>query len=187
MRQNKPGEPLFFMKPETALIRGGLPFFLPDHSNEIHYETELVLRISRHGKHIQKRFAHRYYDAVAVGIDFTARDIQRESIKKGDPWEKSKAFDGSAAVSSFIPVSDIENPDDIGFHLLKNGDKVQSGHSSEMIFNFDDVISHVSKYVTLKLGDLIYTGTPEGVGPVVQDDILDLYLEGRKMLTVRIK
>lgn len=187
MQQEKPREPLFFMKPETALIRAGLPFFLPDHSSEIHYEIELVLRICRLGKHIQKRFASSYYDAVAAGIDFTARDVQRECIKAGDPWEKAKAFDGSAAVSGFVPFSGIKDPGNLEFHLEKNGKRVQKGSSAEMIFSFDELISHISKYVTLKIGDLVFTGTPEGVGPVAEDDLLDLYLEKRKVLSVRVK
>ena len=187
MKQEKPAEPLFFLKPETSLIRGGLPFFIPEHSDNIHYEIELVLRICRLGKHIQTRFAHTYYDAVAAGIDFTARDVQDECIKKGDPWEKAKAFDGSAAVSEFLPVGDLENPGNIGFHLLHNGKMVQKGRTAEMLFSFDEIISCISKYISLKIGDLIFTGTPRGVGRVQEGDQLDLYLENRQIHSVRVK
>ena len=187
LKNEAPKAPLFFMKPETALIRAGLPFFYPDFSKEIHYEIELVYRICKLGKHIQPRFAHTYYHEVGVGIDFTARDIQEECRQNGTPWEIAKAFDGSAAVSDFVPISSLENPDNIHFSLKKNGKTVQEGHSGQMIFDVDTLISHVSKYVTIKMGDFLFTGTPAGVGPVVPGDTLELFLENTSMLRLLIK
>ena len=182
-----PAEPVFFMKPETALVRAGLPFFLPDFSRDVHYELELVLRICRVGKHIQERFAHTYYKEIGLGIDFTARDLQRECIEKGLPWERCKAFDGSGPVSGFIPLEELDNPQDIRFSLHKNGTLVQQGSSSEMIFGFDRLVAHVSSYVMLKTGDLIFTGTPAGVGPVEAGDRLEAYLENRPMMAIDVK
>ncbi len=182
-----PEKPLFFMKPETALIRSRLPFYYPDFSQNIHYEAELVLRICKLGKHIQKRFAHTYYDAIGVGLDFTARDVQEECKKKGHPWEIAKAFDGSAVVSEFVPLTKLDDPDDILFSLEKNGTIVQEGSSKQMIHDFGDLISYISKFVTLKIGDMLFTGTPAGVGPVKVGDKLELFLEGRSMLTLPVK
>jgi len=182
-----PEKPIFFMKPETALIRSRLPFFYPDFSENIHYEAELVLRICKLGKNIQKRFAHTYYDALGMGLDFTARDLQDHCKQKGHPWEVAKAFDGSAAVSDFIPLSEIQHPQDIRFSLEKNDVIVQEGSSTQMIHSFDDLIAHVSRYVTLKIGDMLFTGTPAGVGPVRIGDKLELFLEGKHMLTLPIK
>ncbi len=182
-----PDQPIFFMKPETALIRARLPFYYPDFSKNIHYEAELVLRICKVGKSIQKRFAHTYYDALGMGLDFTARDIQDQCKQKGHPWEVAKAFDGSAAVSDFIPLSEIQHPDDIRFSLKKNDVIVQEGSSTQMIHSFDDLIAHVSKYVTLKIGDMLFTGTPAGVGPVRIGDKLELFLEDKHMLTLPVK
>ncbi len=187
LKSATPKAPLFFMKPETAIIRAGLPFFYPDFSNEIHYEIELVYRICKLGRHIQPRFAHTYYKEVGVGIDFTARDVQRECQKNGTPWEIAKAFDGSAAISEFVSLESFENQHDIHFSLKKNGEIVQEGRSSMMINNVDALIAHVSKYVTLKMGDFLFTGTPAGVGPVVPGDSLELFLEGRSMLKLLIK
>ena len=182
-----PEEPVFFMKPETALIRAGLPFFVPDFSNEVHYEVELVLSISKLGKHIQERFAHTYYQEIGIGIDFTARDVQRMCREQGLPREKAKAFDGSGPVSKFIPLTNLENPSDISFSLKKNGELVQQGRSSDMIFNFNQLISYVSKYATLKMGDMLFTGTPSGVGPVKPGDRLEAFLEDKKMLDIKVK
>ena len=182
-----PEEPLFFLKPETALIRAGLPFFIPDFSAEIHYEVELVLRICKLGKHIQPRFAHKYYREVGVGIDFTARDLQRDCIRKGLPWERAKAFDGSAPVSRMLPLAALKHPGRIVFSLQKNGSTVQQGVSSDMIHSFDQLIAHVSSYVTLKIGDLVFTGTPAGVGQVEAGDCLEAYLEGEKLLQVDVR
>jgi acylpyruvate hydrolase len=182
-----PSQPVFFMKPETALIRAGLPFFYPDFSNDIHHEVELVLRISKLGKHIQERFAHTYYDAIGLGIDFTARDIQDVCKQKGLPWEIAKAFDGSAPVSSFIEKEKFSDLFDINFTLKKNNDIVQKGNSGMMIFNFDKIISYVSRFVTLKIGDIIFTGTPAGVGSVKKGDNLKAYFEQDMVLNIDIK
>lgn len=187
MNQQPPAAPLFFMKPETAIIRAQLPFYYPDFSKDIHYEAELVLRICKLGKNIQPRFAHTYYDAVAVGIDFTARDLQKQCIRDGLPWEMAKAFDGSAAISKFVHTDDLENKNNISFKLKKNGEIVQAGCSDQMLHSFDQIITHVSQYITLKIGDYIFTGTPEGVGPVRIGDNLELFLEDRPMLKLPIK
>ena len=159
-----PKEPLVFLKPETALQPNGHPFFIPDFSNNIHYETEIVIKINKLGKHIEEKFAHKYYSQIGLGIDFTARDIQELCKRKGLPWEKSKGFDGSAQISKiFIDKSDMDL-ENISFKLEKNGEIVQNGNSKNMIFHFDKIISYISQFYTLKIGDLIYTGTPEGVG-----------------------
>ena len=181
-------EPLFFMKPDSALLRNNDPFYLPDWSNDLHYEIELVIKINRIGKNIEKRFAHRYFDEVGLGIDFTARDLQYKLIEKGEPWEKAKAFDQSAVISStFINKTAFPNNESILFRLDKNGKTVQNGNSKLMIFGFEEIISHVSKYVTLKIGDLIYTGTPAGVGAVAVGDHLEGFLEDKKLLDFMIK
>ncbi len=182
-----PSEPVVFLKPETAILRTGRPFFIPDFAKEFHYEVELVIRINRLGKNIDPKFAHRYYDEVGIGIDFTARDLQNSLKKKGLPWEKSKAFDNSAALSKFVPMAKFEDVQNINFRLDINGEKRQEGNSSLMIFKVDEIISHLSKYFTLKMGDLIYTGTPAGVGSVKIDDRLQLYIEDELMLEFMIK
>lgn len=183
-----PREPVFFMKPDSSLLRNNDPFYIPDWTNNVHHEVELILRISRVGKCIEKRFAHRYYDEIGLGIDFTARDIQNQLIEEGLPWEKSKAFDRAAAVGcEFIPLKALNNAEDIRFRLEINGQIVQQGNSADMIFGFDDIISHVSNFVTLKMGDLIYTGTPAGVGGVAAGDRLEGFIEDRKMFDFRIK
>ena len=171
-----PTEPLFFLKPETAIQPKGHPFFIPHFSNDIHYEVELVVKINKTGKHIEEKFAHKYYSEIGLGIDFTARDIQQECKAKGLPWEKAKGFDGSAQISStFIEKSDLEL-DNITFSLNKNGKQVQLGNSSEMIFKFDKIIAYLSKFYSLKIGDLIFTGTPEGVGKVEKGDLLNGFI-----------
>ncbi len=182
-----PKEPVFFMKPETSLIRAGLPFFMPAFSNNVHYEVELVLKISKLGKNIQERFAHTYYNEVGVGIDFTARDIQNQCKDEGLPWEKAKAFDGSAPVSDFVPISTLNNADNIRFSLNKNGITVQTGFSSDMIFSFNQLIAYISRFVTLKIGDYLFTGTPAGVGSVQVGDNLEAFLEDKKMLQIQVK
>jgi acylpyruvate hydrolase len=182
-----PAEPVFFCKPDSALLPKGNPFFIPDWTSDVHYEVELVLRIDRLGKHISKDFAPRYYGAIGLGIDFTARDVQEELKKKGLPWEKAKGFDGSAVVSAdFIPVEEFEKSN-IHFSLQKNNETVQSGNSSDMIFDFDAIIAYVSQYMTLKIGDLIFTGTPSGVGKVTQGDELTGFLGERQMFQVKVK
>lgn len=182
-----PSTPVFFMKPESALVRGNLPFFYPSFSNEIHYEVELVLHINKVGRNISVKHAHTYYDGIGVGLDFTARDLQQEAKQKGLPWEMAKAFDNSAPVSEFIPVEEFVDLGNINFSLQKNGVEVQKGNSSEMIFRFDTIISYVSKFVTLKMGDMVFTGTPAGVGPVTIGDKLEAFIETRKMLLCNIR
>lgn len=182
-----PKTPVFFLKPESALLRSNLPFFYPPFSNDIHYELELVLHINKVGKCINKKHAHTYYDGIGIGLDFTARDLQQQVKEKGLPWEIAKAFDNSAVVSEFFPVDQFPDLANINFSLLKNGEKVQDGNSSKMIFDFDTIISYVSNYITLKRGDLIFTGTPAGVGPVVIGDRLEGLLENKKILLCNIK
>ena len=173
-----PTEPMFFMKPDTALLPAGEPFPYPDFSKKIHYETELVLRICKSGKAIDEKAASEYYDAITVGVDFTARDLQSRCKAKGHPWEIAKAFDYSAPVGEFKKISELKHPDDIAFGMKLNGEWVQQGHSRDMIFSFDRIISHVSRFVTMNEGDYIFTGTPQGVGEVHVDDKLELFLEG---------
>ncbi|MDD2477230.1 MAG: fumarylacetoacetate hydrolase family protein [Dysgonamonadaceae bacterium] len=180
-------EPVIFMKPESAQLKDGKPFFIPDFSNELHYETEIVIRINRLGKHIAENFAHRYYDELTVGIDFTARDLQRSLKEKGLPWEISKSFDNSAAIGSFVSKEDFKDIQNIDFHLNINSTTVQRGNTSEMIYSVDKIISYVSQFFTLKIGDLIFTGTPAGIGPVKIDDHLEGYVENRKLLEFNIK
>ena len=182
-----PAEPVFFLKPETALVIRNRPFFIPDFSNEVHYEAELVLRINRVGKNIAERFAHKYYSEIGIGIDFTARDIQKTCKEKGLPWEKAKAFDGSAPLGDFLPKEELPAPDQIKFHLTKNGTTVQEGNTADLLFSFDQIISYVSRFFTLKTGDLIYTGTPAGVGPVEREDLLEGFIGDKKLLTLRVK
>ena len=180
-------EPLFFLKPDTAIQPKGHPFFIPDFSNDIHYEVELVIRINKTGKYIEEKFAHTYYSQIGLGIDFTARDVQEKCKAKGLPWEKAKGFDGSAQISrNFIDKSDL-NLNNISFSLQKNGEQVQLGNSKEMCFNFDAIITYISKFYTLKIGDLIYTGTPEGVGPVEAGDKLKGFIGEKEMFKVVIK
>lgn len=188
LKNDIPEEPVFFMKPDSALLRNNDPFYIPDWTNEVHHEIELVLRVCRLGKNIEKRFAHRYYDEIGLGVDFTARDVQNELKKKGLPWEKAKAFDQAAVISStFFPVSIFPTPETIRFKMDINGQTVQEGNSGLMIFGFDEIISHISKYITLKIGDLIYTGTPAGVGPVKIGDRLEGFLEDKKLLDFMVK
>ncbi len=182
-----PERPVFFMKPETALIMPGMPFFYPDFSKEVHHEIELVLRIKKLGKNISENFAATYYQEIGIGIDFTARDLQRECKQNGLPWEAAKAFDGSGPVSNFVPVDSLHDPGCIKFSLKKNGVLVQEGKSTDMIFGFDRLISHISMFSTIKIGDLLFTGTPKGVGPVQIGDHLEGFLEGVKMLDLKVK
>ena len=182
-----PIEPLFFMKPASALLLPHTPFFYPDFSQKIHYETELVIRICKPGRSIEEKFAHKYYDAITVGIDFTARDLQQKCIEKGHPWEIAKAFDSSAPVGEFVKISALKNPQDIAFGMKLNDEWVQQGHSSDMIFSFDKIIAYVSRFVTLKEGDYIFTGTPRGVGEVHVGDKLELFLEGESVFWFNVK
>lgn len=181
-------EPTIFMKSDSSLLKDGKPFFIPDFSSEVHYETELVVKIDRLGKNIAERFAHRYYQEVTVGIDFTARDLQRKLREQGLPWELSKAFDSSAAIGSFISLEEAGgNINALSFHLDINGQCVQQGCSADMLFSVDRIVSYVSRFFTLKIGDLIYTGTPVGVGPVHIGDHLEGYLGDRKLLDFHVR
>ncbi len=181
-------EPVIFMKPDSALLKDGKPFFLPDFSEEVHYETELVVRISRLGKYVAKRFAHRYYDAVTVGIDFTARDLQRKFREQGNPWELSKGFDQSAAIGEFMPLEqyggDVQR---LNFRLDIDGREVQRGNTADMLFQVDEIIAYVSRFMTLKIGDLLFTGTPAGVGPVRVGQHLQGYLSEDKLLDFYVR
>jgi acylpyruvate hydrolase len=182
-----PTEPVFFLKPDTALLLDNKPFYLPDFSNDIHHEVEIVLKINRVGKNIAEEFAHKYFEEISVGIDFTARDIQKAQKTKGLPWEKAKAFDFSAPTGKFVTKSKFSKMNNIGFHLDINGKTVQKGNTSDLLFSFDKVIAFISKFITLKIGDLIYTGTPVGVGAVKIGDKLEAYLEGEKLLAFDVK
>lgn len=183
-----PDEPVLFMKPDSALLRNNDPFYIPHWTNDVHHEVELIVKVSRLGKNIEKKFAHRYYKEIGLGIDFTARDVQNALKDKGLPWEKAKAFDHSAMIcTQFVSIDTIPNRNAIHFRLVKNGKTVQTGDSALMIFSIDDIITHVSKYFTLKIGDLIYTGTPAGVGQVQVGDRLEGYLEGEKKFDFQIK
>jgi len=182
-----PQDPVFFMKPDSSLLLSNKDFYIPGFSNEIHHEVELVIKISRLGKSIESRFAHRYYDEIGLGIDFTARDLQRQLVAKGLPWEKAKAFDSAAVLGKFIPKEELGDVGNIDFSLQKNQTVVQQGNSNEMIFSFDAIIAHLSQFVTLKIGDLIYTGTPSGVGTVHIDDRLEGYIGNKKMFDFLVK
>jgi acylpyruvate hydrolase len=187
LKNEIPDAPVIFSKPETALLKNNAAFYLPDFSNDVHHELELVIRICKNGKRIEERFAHKYYDQITVGIDFTARDLQQKQKDKGLPWEIAKGFDGSAPLGRLIPFSELKDPEHIRFHLLKNGEQVQTGDSSQMLFGFDRIVSYVSSFFTLKMGDLIYTGTPAGVGPVRTGDRLEAFLGDQKLLRCDVK
>ncbi len=182
-----PSEPIFFLKPDSALLLKNKTFFLPDFSQDVHHELELVVRINRLGKNIKREFAPRYYSEIALGIDFTARDLQKECKDKGLPWEKAKAFDGSAPLSEWRDLSSLGGFEKLEYNLKVNGEERQKGSPEEMLFHVDDIIAHVSKYLTLKIGDLIYTGTPAGVSQVVEGDNLQAFLNGEKLIDMRVK
>ncbi|MEO9532659.1 MAG: fumarylacetoacetate hydrolase family protein [Crocinitomicaceae bacterium] len=186
MNAELPTEPLFFMKPDTALLKEN-NFYYPDFTNDLHHEIELVIKICKHGKHIALEHASNYYEKVGLGIDFTARDIQKQCKEKGQPWEKAKAFDNSAVLSTHFIDKEKLDQNNIDFSLTVNNKVVQAGNSEDVIFSFDQIISHVSKYITLKTGDLIFTGTPEGVGPVQKEDELIGYIGETKMFNLKIK
>jgi len=182
-----PKEPLFFMMPDSAILKNNQPFFYPDFSNEIHFEVEIVVRLNRLGKNIAPEFAYRYYNEIGIGIDFTARDLQKKCKEKGLPWEIAKSFDGAAPVSNFILLEKLGDINNINFRLDLNGKTVQQGNTKEMIFSTDQLIAYVSKFITIKIGDLLFTGTPAGVGPVKIGDRLTAYIEGEKLLDFFIK
>ncbi len=188
LKNEIPEEPVIFLKPDTALLRNNDPFFVPDFASDFHYEAELVVKINRLGKNIGRQFAHRYYSEVGMGIDFTARDLQSKLKEKGLPWEKAKAFDHSAAISKrFIPVSSFKDIQNLNFRLIVNDELRQEGFTGDMLFKVDEIIAYVSKFFTLKIGDLIYTGTPEGVGSVKIGDRFEVLLENEKMMDFLIK
>ncbi|MFN9108995.1 MAG: fumarylacetoacetate hydrolase family protein [Lacibacter sp.] len=182
-----PDEPVLFMKPKSALLQPHMPFYYPEFTNELHYEVELVLRISKNGKYIQERHASKYYNAITVGIDFTARDLQNDLKEKGLPWEKAKAWDNSAAIGKFIEFNPLTQKDEFNFKLLKNKELVQSGNTGQMIFNFNQIIANISQYFSLNIGDLVFTGTPKGVGECVVGDELEAFLEDQSLLQVEVK
>jgi len=182
-----PAKPVFFLKPDSALVIRNRPFYYPEFSNDVHHELEVVIKINRLGKSIEEQFADRYFAEIGLGIDFTARDLQTEAKQKGLPWELAKGFDYSAPISRFIPVSKFDDIHHLRFHLLVNGTKVQDGNTADMIFSYEKLISYVSKFMTLKTGDLIYTGTPAGVGPVKPGDHLEAWLEDIKLLDFHVK
>ncbi len=186
LQNERPKDPVIFMKPDSAILLKNNPFFIPPFSEDIHYEVELVVRINKIGKFIDKKFAPKYYDEIGLGIDFTARDVQSQLKEKGLPWEKAKAFDGSAVVGNFVDKSELDL-NQIRFQLLKNGELVQDGDSTHMLWTIDEIISYVSQFFTLKIGDLIFTGTPAGVGRVASDDVLEGTLEGKSMFRVKVK
>ena len=187
MKHDIPDKPVIFMKPDTALKRKNMPFFLPDFSNEVHYETEIVLRICKNGKNIEEKFARKYFDQLTVGIDFTARDLQSEAKKKGWPWEISKAFDNSACVGEFQSVSKFPDLYNINFCMYKNRQLVQNGNTKDVLFSFEKIISYASQFFTLLEGDFIFTGTPVGVGPVVKDVHIECFIENDSLLEFDVK
>lgn len=181
-----PEEPVIFLKPQSALLKKGMPFSIPKFSSQIEYEVEIVLKICRNGKNIPQKHAHKYFREIGVGIDFTARDLQQKQKEKGLPWEIAKAFDHSSPVSEFIPIQKLNDKENISFHLLKNGQKVQEGSTGNMVFGFDKLVSYISLFFTLNIGDLIFTGTPKGVGKIAPNDTLEAFIENEKMLTCEV-
>lgn len=182
-----PAKPVIFMKPKSAMLLPGKPFYYPEFTDNIHYECELVFRICKNGKYVQEKFAHKYYDAVTVGLDLTARDLQQELKSKGLPWELAKAFDGSAIVGDFIPITPDFSINDLQFELHKNGQRVQVGYAKDMIYPIDEIIEFVTNYISVNIGDLVFTGTPAGVGPITVYDKLEGYLGGEKLLHADIR
>jgi acylpyruvate hydrolase len=188
LKNEKPSDPVIFTKPDTAILRNNSPFFYPDFSTDVHHEVELVLRICREGKNIEEKFAHKYYDAIGVGIDFTARDVQQKLKEKGLPWDIAKGFNGSAPISDkFIPIGEFKDVKNINFSLKVDGEMKQQGNTSLMLFNFDYIILYLSRFFTLKTGDLIFTGTPKGVSPVTVGNVLSAYIEDEKLLEFEVK
>lgn len=188
LNNERPDEPVVFTKPDTAILRNNAPFYLPDFSKDIHHEVELVVRVCKEGKNIEEKFAHKYYDAIGVGIDFTARDLQQKAKEKGLPWDIAKGFNGSAPISDrFIPVSELKDLKNINFSLLIDGQLKQTGNTSLMLFSFDYIIAYLSKFFTLRTGDLIFTGTPKGVAAVKAGNVLSAYIENEKLLEFEVK
>ena len=182
-----PTEPIIFLKPDTSIILKKQPFFIPDFSNDIHYEVEVIVKINRVGKYISKEFAHKYYDKIGLGIDFTARDIQQNQKQFGLPWEKAKAFDGSALIGKWVNKTSFDDINDINFSLMKNNELVQQGNTSQMLWDIDSIIAYVSSFFTLKIGDIIFTGTPAGVGAVKENDKLKGFINGDEFFDLKIR
>ena len=187
LNNNRPDSPVIFIKPDSSIILKNQPFFIPDFSNEINYEVEIILKICKLGKHIENKYAHKYFNHIGLGIDFTARDTQNELKSNGLPWEKAKAFDGSALVGSWFDKTKFQDLRNLNFSLFKNGKSVQIGNTSQMMWNFDELISEISKYFTLKIGDIIFTGTPSGVGKVNKGDNLEGFIEGKSSFVINVK
>jgi 2-keto-4-pentenoate hydratase/2-oxohepta-3-ene-1,7-dioic acid hydratase in catechol pathway len=187
LQNERPTEPVVFMKPDSAILLKQHPFVIPEFSEDIHHEIEIIVKINKVGKYIEPQFAHKYYDEISVGIDFTARDLQAKLKSKGLPWEKAKAFDGSAVIGEFLPKSQFSSLENLTFELTNNNLSVQKGNSSFMLWKIDELISYVSQFFTLKIGDIIFTGTPEGVAAVKPDDVLEGFLEGQKLFRIQVK
>ena len=187
LQNEKPTDPVVFLKPDTAILLKKQPFFIPDFSDDVHYEVEVLVKINRVGKHIDKKFANKYYNEIGLGIDFTARDVQSALKVKGLPWEKSKSFDGAAVIGKWIDKNEVENVDHFEFSLKKNDEIVQNGNTSHMLWKIDELIEYVSKYFTLKIGDIIFTGTPAGVGKVIANDKLKGCIENKEMFSITVK
>ena len=187
LENEKPTDPVVFLKPDTAILLKKQPFFIPDFSNDVHYEVEILVKINKVGKHIQKKFAPKYYDQIGLGIDFTARDLQSELKEKGLPWEKAKSFDGAAVIGDWLDKTQFQDVDNLNFSLQKNGSLVQQGNTSLMLWKIDEIIEYVSKYFTLKIGDIIFTGTPSGVGKVNANDKLVGSIENTQMFSITVK
>lgn len=187
LQNERPSEPVVFMKPDSAILLKQHPFVIPEFSSEIHHEIELIVKINKVGKYIEPKFAHKYYDEISVGIDFTARDLQNELKSKGLPWEKAKAFDGSAVIGEFLPKTQFNSLENLTFGLTNNNITVQTGNTKNMLWKIDELISYVSQYFTLKIGDIIFTGSPEGVAAVQSEDVLEGFLEGNKLISIQIK
>ena len=187
LENEKPENPVVFLKPDTAILLKGQPFFIPDFSQDVHHEVEVLVRINRIGKHIQPKFAHKYYDEIGLGIDFTARDLQAQLKAKGLPWEKAKGFDGAAVVGKWVAKAELPQVDELQFSLRINGEMVQAGNTALMLWKIDELIAYVSQFFTLKIGDIIFTGTPAGVGPVAINDVLVGELEGRELFNIKVK
>ena len=187
LANERPVNPVVFLKPDTAILLKKQPFFIPEFSQDIHHEVEILVKINKVGKYIDRKFAHKYYDHIGLGIDFTARDLQNELKAKGLPWEKAKAFDGAAVIGNWLPKSQIKDVNQINFSLLKNDNTVQQGNTSHMLWKIDEIIEYVSKYFTLKIGDIIFTGTPSGVGKVVANDKLTGFIEETEMFSITVK
>ncbi|WP_417351801.1 fumarylacetoacetate hydrolase family protein [Flavobacterium alkalisoli] len=187
LKNERPDEPVIFLKPDTAVVQKQFPFVIPEFSNDVHYEVEVLVKINKVGKYIDAKFAHKYYDEIGLGIDFTARDVQAKLKEKGLPWEKAKAFDGSAVIGDFINKSELGSLDSMNFELTKNDEVVQKGNTQNMLWKIDELVAYVSQYFTLRTGDVIFTGTPEGVGKVNPDDVLEGSIEGKKLFRIQVK